>query len=395
MRVLFTCVIGHGHFHPMVPLARALERAGHQVSFATDPTFCGYIRGVGFETHPAGLDQREAMARFAAATPGWADIAPQDRMPYQFPGLFARTRVPPMLEDLGPIIDDWRPELLIHESVEMAGAIAAEAAGIAHVEHSFGILRPGTVRRAATEVLAPICEGLGVRNPGIGGTGGELYLDICPPEMQQPEIAALRSVQRLRPVGFDSAPDAVLPSWFAGLPPRPTVYVTMGTIFNEQVAIFRTILDGLRDEPFNVIVTVGGAGDPANLGPQPEHVRVERYIPQSQLLPHCDLFISHAGSGAMLGALTAGVPMLAIPQGADQFMNAQVIARAGVGVRLLPSELDPIAVRDAIRRLIDDGRFATAAREQRVAIAAMPSPDSVVPILESLVSPLTSRPGRN
>ena len=116
MRVLFTCVIGHGHFHPMVPLARALERAGHRVSFATDPKFCDYVRGVGFETHPAGLDQREAMTRFVAATPGWADIAPQDRMPYQFPGLFARTRVPPMLEDLGPIIDDWRPELLIHHA---------------------------------------------------------------------------------------------------------------------------------------------------------------------------------------------------------------------------------------------------------------------------------------
>jgi glycosyltransferase len=76
-------------------------------------------------------------------------------------------------------------------------------------------------------------------------------------------------------------------------------------------------------------------------------------------------------------------------------MNAEAIVNAGVGLRLLLSELDPIAVRDAVRRLIDDGRFATAAREQRVAIAAMPSPESMVPILESLVSPLTSRPGRN
>lgn len=395
MRILFTCVIGHGHFHPMVPLAHALEIAGHQVSFATDPSFCDYVRGVGFETHPAGLDQREAMARFAAATPGWADIAPQDRMPYQFPGLFAGTRVPPMLEDLGPIIDDWRPELLIHDSLEMAGAIAAEAAGIAHVEHSFGILRPGTVRRAATEVLAPICEGLGVRNPGIGGTGGELYFDICPPAIQQPEIAELQNVQPLQPVGFDAAPDVVLPAWVAGLPPRPTVYLTMGTIFNEQVDIFRTILDGLRHEPINVIVTVGGAGDPASLGPQPDHVRVERYIPQSQLLPRCDLFISHAGSGAMLGALTAGVPMLAIPQGADQFMNAEAIARTGVGLRLMPSELEPIAVQYAVTQLIQDPRFAAAARQQQGAIAAMPAPGSVVPILESLVSPLIGRSGRS
>ena len=87
MRVLFTCVIGHGHFHPMVPLAHAFEAAGHRVVFATDPGFCPYVRGVGFEARPAGLDHPEALARFVAATPGWADIPSQVRIRYQFPGI--------------------------------------------------------------------------------------------------------------------------------------------------------------------------------------------------------------------------------------------------------------------------------------------------------------------
>jgi len=76
MKVLFTCVVGQGHFNPMVPLARALGGAGHRVAFATDPGFCGHVRDVGFEAHPAGLDQPEAQARFVAATPGWADMWP-------------------------------------------------------------------------------------------------------------------------------------------------------------------------------------------------------------------------------------------------------------------------------------------------------------------------------
>jgi len=379
----------------MVPLAHAFETAGHHVVFATDPGFCPYIRGVGFEVRPAGLDHHEALARFLAATPDWAEIPNQERMRYQMPGLFAGVRVRPMLADLGPIVEEYRPDLIIHESAEMAGAIAAEVAGIAHVEHSFGIVRPAELRRLATETLAPISDELGIRNPGVGGIEGELYLDICPPGLQQPEIAAVANVQPIRPMGFDTAPDTVLPAWIAALPARPTVYVTMGTIFNENVRIFQTILEGLGDEPFNVIVTVGGAGDPASLGPQPDHVRVERYIPQSDLLPHCDLFISHAGSGAMLGGLTAGVPMLAIPQGADQFMNAERIADVGVGLRLLPTELDSNAVREAARRLIDDRRFAMAARAQRDAIASMPSPETVVTVLESLVSPPTIRPAQN
>ena len=385
MRVLFTCVVGHGHFHPMVPLAHALEAAGHRVAFATDPGFCGYVRDVGFEAHPAGLDQPDALARFVAATPGWAEIPPQDRLPFQFPGLFAGVRLPPMLTDLERILASLRPDLVIHDTTEMAGAIAAEAAGVAHAEHSFGILRPAMVRAVATEILAPIAARLGVENPGVSGSNGELYLDICPPGIQQPEIADVPNVQRLRPAGFDAGRDAVLPGWVADLPARPTVYVTMGTVFNTSADVFTTVLDGLRDEAVNVIVTVGETGDPALLGPQPENVHVERYIPQTQLLPYCDLLVSHAGSGATLGALGAGVPMLAVPQGADQFLNAQAIVTVGAGLRLLPTELTATAVRDAARQLLDEPRFADVARAEQAAIRQMPTPESIVPRLEALV----------
>jgi UDP:flavonoid glycosyltransferase YjiC (YdhE family) len=386
VNVLFTCVVGHGHFHPMVPLARAFQAAGHEVKFATDPAFCAYVSGVGFEAHPAGLDHREALARFVAATPGWNELPETERMRHMYPGMFGRVRVPRMLEDLARIFADWRPDLVIHDSAEMAGAIAAEASGIVHVEHSFGLLRPAEIRRLATDAVAPYAAELGVRNPGVGGIGGEVYLDICPPEVQQAEIAAVPNVRALRPVGFDIAPDASLPDWVARLPPRPTVYVTMGTVFNDSAVVFRTILEGLSEDPFNVIVTVGQNGDPSLLGPQPEHVHVERYIPQSQLLPHCDLFISHAGSGALLGGLNAGVPMLAIPQGADQFMNAGRIVEVGLGLRLLPSELSVTNIRDSVRRLIGDGRFTESAQAQRAAIERMPAPGSVVGVLKAWVA---------
>jgi len=384
MRVLFTCVVGHGHFNPMLPLARALEAAGHRVAFATDPGFCEHVREVGFEAHPAGLDQVDAQARFVAATPGWADIPPQDRMPFQFPGLFAGIRVPRMLEDLGPIVATWRPDLLIHDTAELAGAIVAESDGIAHAEHSFGILRPAMVRAVATEILAPIAARLGVHDPGVSGSNGELYLDICPPGIQQPEIADVVNVLRVRPGAADEGGDGVLPAWVADLPARPTVYVTMGTVFNKSADVFATVLEGLPQDGINVIVTVGESGDPALLGPQPDNVHVERYIPQANLLPRCDVLISHAGSGATIGALTAGVPMLAIPQGADQFLNAAAITGIGAGLRLLPSEFSAVAVAAAVRELLSDPRFTDVAMAEAAAIREMPTAASVVPELERL-----------
>ena len=385
MKVLFTCVVGHGHFNPMVPLAHALQVAGHRVAFATDPSFCVYVREAGFEAYPAGLDQPDALAQFLGSTPGWREMSPEDRQPIQYSGMFGRVRAPAMLRDLVPLIAAWQPHLLVHDAGEMAGAIAAEAAGIGHVEHSFGILRSTLARGLATKAIQPIATELGVRNPGVGGSGGELYLDICPPGIQDPEIADVPNVQRLRPLGFEGPTDPALLGWLGDLPSRPTVYVTMGTVFNQAGDVFRTVLDGLREEALNVIVTVGPSGDPSDLGPQPENVHVERYIPQSHLLPFCDLFVSHGGSGALLGALSAGVPMLAIPQGADQFINAERVVEAGLGLRLLPSELSSEAVRRTARRLIDDVQFRDAARLQQAAIAEMPDPSAVVPVLEALV----------
>jgi UDP:flavonoid glycosyltransferase YjiC (YdhE family) len=385
VRILFTCVVGHGHFNPMVPLARAFEAAGHRVAFATDPWFTGHVGGVGFEAFPAGLDMTEARRRFFATIPGWDEIAPWDQLLYIHPGLFAGVRIEPMLADLGRILPEWRPDLLVHDSAEMAGAMAAEQAAIPHVEHSFGVLRPLELRRSSTAALAPVAKRLGVANPGVGGINGELYLDVCPPGVQNSEIADLTRVQPLRPVGFDDAPGAVLPAWLATLGSRPLVYATMGTEFNKKPEIFRAILDGLADEPIDVVVTVGASGDPEALGSRAENVRVERFIPQSRLLPRCSAFVSHGGSGALLGTLNAGVPILAIPQGADQFLNADRIVETGIGLKLMPDELGPDAVRQAVRALVDDTRYLDAVRSHRASIDAMPPPDAVVGVLEDLV----------
>ena len=95
MRVLFTCVVGQGHFNPLVALAKAFEAAGHDVAFATDPGFVAHIRGVGFEAHPAGIDMSEAFRRFLRTMPDWRAVAPQDQIRYIVPGLFAGVRIEP------------------------------------------------------------------------------------------------------------------------------------------------------------------------------------------------------------------------------------------------------------------------------------------------------------
>ena len=386
MRVLFTCVVGHGHFNPMVPLARAFEAAGHEVAFATDPGFVDHVSGVGFRAFPSGLDMPEAMRRFIDGTPGFRELQPWEQMGHIMPGLFGGVRVEPMLVDLDRVVDGWRPDLLIHDAAEMAGGIAAEMAGIAHAEHAIGLLRPLELRRRATDALEPFCERVGVQNPGVGGTNGELYLDICPPGIQRAEIAAVERAQPLRPVSVDEAPGVAMPAWLDRLPDVPTVYVTLGTVFNEDADLFHTILDGIQDEDLNVIVTIGPRGDPAALGPRPDNVHIEPFIPQSRLLPHCSVFINHGGSGALIGAANAGVPVLAIPQGADQFFNAEMIEERAIGLRVMPDGVSPDSVRQATRTLLDDAAYGHTIRGLRQGIDTMPTPDDVVLVLENLTA---------
>ncbi|MEU5671188.1 nucleotide disphospho-sugar-binding domain-containing protein, partial [Micromonospora sp. NPDC047753] len=102
------------------------------------------------------------------------------------------------------------------------------------------------------------------------------------------------------------------------------------------------------------------------------------------LLPLADVVVHHGGSGTTLGALAAGVPQLLLPQGADQFANAEALTAAGVGLRLLPGEVDASAIAEQTHLLLPrrgqvDQRHA--ARLISEEIAGMPSPEAVAQLL--------------
>jgi MGT family glycosyltransferase len=160
--------------------------------------------------------------------------------------------------------------------------------------------------------------------------------------------------------------------------------MTLGTVLNTDTSIFRAVLEGLADAPVNLIVTVGSANDPAALGDPPANAHVERYIPQSLLFPLCSVVISHAGSGTTLAALAHGLPQLLIPQGADQFVNADRCLEAGVGSRLLPDQVSPDAVRSSLNALLGDDGYRRAAARLQAEIERMPSPEEWIGPLHSL-----------
>ena len=384
MRVLLTSPAGLGHIHPMVPLARAMVARGHDVLWAAPADGVDHVRQAGiraFATGAAGLmHPAEVVRRY----PELRDLSPAEMPNVLFGKMFGAVATPSMLADLAPLALDWRPDLIVADAAEFAGHIVAAELGVPSVTKGFGPVLPERRVAGAAGEVASLWRERGLEPRPYGGSYDHLYLDVYPPALQTGPAPHIPRRQLLRPVAHDGHGEATMALPLpVGRADAPLVYVTMGTVFNDPAPL-RVILDALVDLPVRILVTVGARGDPASLGPQPPHVRVERYVPQTRVLAHCDVVVSHAGSGTVLATLGLGLAQLCVPQGADQFLNAAAVASAGAGIALMTGEATTDAVRNAVLRLLDDPSFRTASAHIGASIDAMPSPDDVAAALEAL-----------
>ncbi|MBA3955674.1 MAG: glycosyltransferase family 1 protein [Acidimicrobiia bacterium] len=368
----------------MVPQARAQADAGHEVAFATAADFCPSIEKAGFPAFPAGISLADQLSEAGLRVPEAALAPGKERFETFVPRMLAGVAAPARLVDLVPLLADWRPDVLLHDETELGGPVAAAGAGIPWADQSVGILRPLAMARLAGQVLAPVCAERGVDIGEFAGLFRYLYLDVCPPRLQSDEIDQIATAQRVHNQSIGNDADE-LPASLRSLPAVPTVYVSLGTIFNRDPAIFGAILDGIGGEEVNVIVTIGPGADPAALGPQPDNVHIEGFIPQSLLLPRCDVVVNQGGT-AILDILGHGKPLLVLPRGANQFHNAEACVASGAARALLPAEVDADSVRDGVRALLEEPSYRNAAAEVAADLAAMPGPDHGVRLLERLAA---------
>jgi hypothetical protein len=284
-------------------------------------------------------------------------------------GRAAARRLPGLLDMAGR----WRPDVVVHEPLELGGVMLARHLGLPSVTHGYGPM----FREYGA--LGPLVAGAtgdpGVWDEMLAGT----VLDICPPALRPPGAALWPEALDLRPSAGEAGGREVFDPGPARALRRPLVYVTLGTIANAIPGLMTQMVEALRSLSVHLVVTTGPGVDPASLGPQPAHVTVRQFVPQDQVLPHADLMVSHAGAGTMLGALCHGVPQLCLPHGADQPWNAEAVARARAGIVVPEEECTPEAVRAGVVTLLSSPSYRTAAREVQQEIAAMPTAREVLP----------------
>ena len=99
------------------------------------------------------------------------------------------------------------------------------------------------------------------------------------------------------------------------------------------------------------IVSKGPLADEYEL---PSNMWGAAQVPQTNVLPHVDLVITHGGNNTTTEAFHFGKPMILLPLFWDQYDNAQRVDELGYGVRLATYAFADEQLTGAVDRLLND-----------------------------------------
>ena len=371
MKILAVATPGAGHVNPMLPLIEALLAQGDDVTLAACEDPGGVVTSTGAAFRVAGRGEMEwihdLQARVLHGKPG-DGITPERINHYFFPRVFAEVAAPDMIDDVVALGRELRPDVVVFETYALAGPLAAEVLGVPSVHHLISPMLPHDVSELADDAVSPMWRSFDRSTPGYAGLYRGITIELSPPSLEGQTVPAGESLA-MRP--------APMPATEPVPADPPCVYLTLGTFFGGNTEVFRTALAGLANEDIEVVVTVGANNEPAAIGPVPANSRVERYVPQADLLPRCSAVIHHGGAGTMYGSLAHGLPQVVLPQGADNFVNGGLLARCGAGLSIGPEQISPETVCDAVRSVLTDPSYRHTARQLAEELAALPEPGDV------------------
>ncbi|RKR92429.1 UDP:flavonoid glycosyltransferase YjiC (YdhE family) [Micromonospora pisi] len=386
MRILFSTTPAFGHFLPLLPLARAFRRQGHDVAVVTAAGMAPFVEAEGFELLPAGPMPDALFAEVARRTGADPAYAPTPEGVAEF---FAGVRVDLSADDAVIKAKSWQPHLIVTEACDFVGPLLATTLDVPHATLAFGPAIPAEFMTAMTMLVRSRYEERGLTPPDQSPSGRWL-LDTCPPGLQFEGASPPPGVTRLplRPEPHRSEQTPITdPSGGAAVPPageRPRVLVTFGTVFADP-GVVAPLLRSLSALDIEIVATLGFDGKPEEYALDSERVRLVPFLPLAQLLENVSAIVGHGGAGTTLGGLARGIPMVVVPQGADQFVQADRVVAAGAGLALHPGQNGPDAVAAALQRVLTEPEFAAAARRIGDETSAMPSPDQIA---EQLVAAL-------
>ena len=158
--------------------------------------------------------------------------------------------------------------------------------------------------------------------------------------------------------------DAPLPDWWEEVTrtDRPVVYVTQGTQNIDPMDLIRPALLALSTRDVVVVASTGVRGRTRLPFPVPANAHVVDVVPQDRLIRHVSVMITNGGWGGVLGALSAGVPLVVAGGDLDKPDIAARVAHSEAGIDVRTGRPTPRRILDAYDRIARSPSYRAAAK---------------------------------
>ncbi len=404
MKILAYTSPAQGHVYPLVPTLLALRSRGHQVAIRTLASEVAMLSKMGFAAAPISPQVE------ARAMDDWRGKNQLQQLQRALNAFVERAKheVP----DLAEAIRLTLPDVVLVDVNSWGAQAYAEASGLA-----WAVYAPYPLPLPSKDA-PPFGLGLKLMGGPLGRLRDSALLRLSLlgwnkvlPKLNQVRATAgapsLSSVIKLfgrapltlaytaepfeyHHADWPSSVKLVGPSnwepknqeipWLKDLQ-QPMVLVTTSTEHQGDGRLLQVALDALANEPVTVVATSAGS-DLTGIR-IPPNARVESFVPHGPLLAVAACVVCHGGMGITQKALSAGVPVCAVPFGRDQPEVARRVEVARVGTRLPASRLTPTRLRAKVREAMTMRDGATRMAQ---AFAALHSDTTAAIALEGLLS---------
>ncbi len=368
-KVLFFNLPAYGHTNPTLPLVAELVRCGEQVIYYSAEAFRPAIEQVGaiFRGVDAYFNERTYVDENLVRTGLTLIRATQEILPAILPDVTA-DKADYFIYDLLCVWGRCIAQILRTPAISSVTTIARPHS-LLHREvlASLPALIPTALQQfyAGRKELAmfqaitrQLHETYHIPRPQLSDVYNNLAELNIVYSIRQLQIYPHSFDERFKFVGpFLDLRTESPPFPFDELGDEPVIYISFGTVFNDKGDFYRLCLEAFADLNYRVVMSVGTRTDMLDLGTIPSNFIVKPFVPQLQILQRAALFITHSGMNSVSEGLSVGVPLLMLPQAADQLFIAQRVQQLGAGKMLHNTKLDAHHLRKAAEEVLAQPTF--------------------------------------
>ena len=361
-KIVFFCIPAWGHTNPTVEVVRELTRQGHQVRYYSFAPFQEKLEEAGADVvlcdgalppAPADLDRKvgkdfTALVKMVTAT----TLALEEQVCRE--------------------LEAFRPDVIVSDSMCFWGKLFAGKMGVPYVcsttTFAFNQYSAQRMKPTKGEMVRSL---LGM--PQVGRCMALLrrhgypvhdLLDLIQNDNETDTIVYTSRAFQPMAETFSDRYAFVGPSISERdrkeqMPKdRPLVYISLGTVMNQQAEFYRACITALGKEPLDVVMSVGENIDPISFAPIPENFQIEHRVNQLEVLSKADVFLTHCGMNSANESIWYGVPTVLYPQQSEEGAVADRMEELGLGLR----PKDQAHIREAVFQVLEEPEYRERTR---------------------------------